>query len=71
MVQMGMARDYSRYSGDYYDFEEKQAKRNERGIWGNSLHAIASKPIISYQPCQTLIPTDKENMSRLMVINLR
>jgi len=33
MVQMGMAKDYSRYSGDYYQYEEDLAKKEKRGIW--------------------------------------
>ncbi|MEC8664726.1 MAG: thermonuclease family protein [Pseudomonadota bacterium] len=33
MVQMGMAKDYSRYSGDYYQYEENLAKEKQRGIW--------------------------------------
>jgi endonuclease YncB( thermonuclease family) len=33
MVQTGMARDYSKYSGDYYQYEEDAAKEAGRGIW--------------------------------------
>ena len=34
MVQMGMAWDYSKYSGDYYQFEEDLARKEKRGILG-------------------------------------
>jgi endonuclease YncB( thermonuclease family) len=33
MVQMGMARDYTRYSGGFYQEEEADARKNVRGIW--------------------------------------
>ncbi len=33
MVQVGMARDYSKYSGDYYQYEEDLAKSKGLGIW--------------------------------------
>lgn len=33
MVQVGMARDYSKYSGDYYQYEEDIAKAKKIGIW--------------------------------------
>lgn len=33
MVYMGMARDFSKYSGDYYQYEEDLAKKEKRGIW--------------------------------------
>ena len=33
MVQMGMARDYRRYSGGYYAAEERLAREAEMGIW--------------------------------------
>nr|WKN34359.1 thermonuclease family protein [Tunicatimonas sp. TK19036] len=33
MVNMGMAKDYSRYSGNYYQYEQDQAKANKRGMW--------------------------------------
>ena len=35
MVQAGVARDYSRYSGDYYQYEEDRARSMKRGIWNN------------------------------------
>lgn len=34
MVQLGLARDYSKYSGDYYQLEEEFARSKKRGIWG-------------------------------------
>lgn len=37
MVQAGVARDYSRYSGDYYQYEEDRARSMKRGIWNNEL----------------------------------
>lgn len=37
MVQSGMAKDYSRYSGDYYQYEEDRARLMKRGIWNNEL----------------------------------
>lgn len=33
MVQMGMASDYKRYSGGYYQHEEQRARDGGRGIW--------------------------------------
>jgi len=36
MVQMGMATDYLKYSGGYYQFEEAKAKEEGRGIWKKS-----------------------------------
>ncbi len=33
MVQAGMAENYSRYSDDYYLYEEKTAQAKKRGIW--------------------------------------
>jgi endonuclease YncB( thermonuclease family) len=36
MVQMGMARDCAKYSGDYYQFEEDIAKKEKRGIWAGA-----------------------------------
>lgn len=33
IVQMGMATDYRRYSGGYYQVEEEAAKHQLRGIW--------------------------------------
>ena len=36
MVQMGMAWDYSKYSGDYYQFEEDLARKEKRGIWAKT-----------------------------------
>lgn len=33
MVQMGMAKDYTRYSGGFYQEEQAEAKRELRGIW--------------------------------------
>ncbi len=33
IVQMGMATDYRRYSGGYYQIEEEAAKAQLRGIW--------------------------------------
>lgn len=33
MVKMGMATDYKKYSGGYYQFEQKEAKDMQRGIW--------------------------------------
>lgn len=33
MVHMGMAKDYSKYSGDYYQLEQNEARAKERGIW--------------------------------------
>ena len=33
MVRVGMAKDYSRYSGDYYQYEENLAKSEKLGIW--------------------------------------
>ncbi len=35
MVQAGLAKDYSKYSGDYYQYEEDLAKSKKRGIWSN------------------------------------
>lgn len=35
MVQTGMAKDYSTYSGDYYQHEEDLAKSKKRGIWSS------------------------------------
>ncbi len=35
MVQSGMAKDYSRYSGDYYQYEEELARSLKRGIWSD------------------------------------
>lgn len=35
MVQTGMATDYSKYSGDYYQYEEDLAKSKKRGIWSS------------------------------------
>jgi len=35
MVQAGMAKDYSMYSGDYYQHEEDLAKSKKRGMWNN------------------------------------
>jgi endonuclease YncB( thermonuclease family) len=37
MVQAGMAKDYSKYSGDFYQYEEDLAKSKERGIWSNKV----------------------------------
>jgi hypothetical protein len=33
MVQMGMAKDYHKYSGGYYQYEQDLAKQEGRGIW--------------------------------------
>lgn len=33
MVHMGMAKDYSKYSGDYYQLEQDLARAEGRGIW--------------------------------------
>lgn len=33
MVKLGMARDYTKYSGGYYQQEQQQAKAANRGIW--------------------------------------
>ena len=33
MVNVGLARDYTKYSGDYYQYEEDLAKAKKRGIW--------------------------------------
>ena len=33
MVQMGMAKDYTRYSDGHYMFEEAEAKEHLRGLW--------------------------------------
>jgi len=33
MVNAGLARDYSKYSGDYYQYEEDLAKAKKRGMW--------------------------------------
>lgn len=33
MVQMGMAEDFRKYSGGYYQYEEDLAKGEKRGIW--------------------------------------
>lgn len=33
MVKMGMARDYIKYSGGYYQQEQAEAKAQKRGIW--------------------------------------
>lgn len=33
MVQTGMAKDYSKYSGDYYQYEEDRAKSKRIGLW--------------------------------------
>lgn len=35
MVQTGMAKDFSRYSGDYYQYEEDLAKSKGLGIWAD------------------------------------
>ncbi len=37
MVQVGMARDYSKYSGDYYQYEEDLAKAKKMGIWSDKV----------------------------------
>ena len=36
MVQVGMAKDYSTYSNDYYQYEEDLAKSRKIGIWNLS-----------------------------------
>ena len=33
MVKVGMARDYTKYSGGYYQQEQNRAKVEKRGIW--------------------------------------
>lgn len=33
MVQVGMAKDYSKYSGDFYQYEEDQARAKRLGMW--------------------------------------
>jgi len=33
MVQLGYAKDFTKYSGGYYQFEEDKAKESGRGIW--------------------------------------
>ena len=38
MVQVGMAKDYSKYSGDYYQYEEDLAKSKKIGIWNLNNH---------------------------------
>ncbi|MDD3021227.1 MAG: thermonuclease family protein [Alphaproteobacteria bacterium] len=43
MVKFGMAKDYKRYSAGYYGPEEKEAKANKRGIWGNEQGKKLSK----------------------------
>ena len=37
MVQTGLARDYSKYSGDYYQHEEDLANREHYGIWKDAI----------------------------------
>ncbi len=39
IVQMGMATDYRRYSGGYYQIEKEAAKAQLRGIWNDLLIA--------------------------------
>lgn len=41
MVKMGMAKDYTKYSGGYYQQEQSQAKSAKRGIW--KLHSEVSE----------------------------
>ncbi|HIF26262.1 MAG TPA: thermonuclease family protein [Micavibrio sp.] len=33
MVQVGMAKDYRKYSGGYYQYEQTNAKEKQLGIW--------------------------------------
>ena len=33
MVQMGMARDYTKYSGGFYQREQREAQKKRRGLW--------------------------------------
>lgn len=33
MVQAGIAKDYTRYSGGYYRVEQAKAKKEKRGLW--------------------------------------
>lgn len=41
MVKVGMAKDYKKYSGGYYQQEQSQAKAAKRGIW--KLHSGVSE----------------------------
>ena len=34
MVKFGMAKDYKKYSGGYYQLEQDEAKKKKRGLWG-------------------------------------
>lgn len=36
MVRMGMARDFTKYSGGFYQREEKEAKAKGRGLWSKN-----------------------------------
>ena len=36
MVRMGMARDFTKYSGGFYQREEKEAKAQGRGLWSKN-----------------------------------
>lgn len=38
MVQMGMAKDYKKFSGGYYSREEEEAQDKKRGIWAVNPH---------------------------------
>lgn len=39
MVQMGMAKDFTKYSGGYYQEEEREARARKRGIWAQPTKA--------------------------------
>ncbi len=43
MVKMGMARDYPKYSGGFYQREQQQAKTANRGIWKLGNHEKSPK----------------------------
>jgi endonuclease YncB( thermonuclease family) len=36
MVLMGMARDFEKYSGGFYQQEQIEAQKYRRGIWGTA-----------------------------------
>tara|TARA_R110002095_G_scaffold215233_1_gene208868 strand:- start:335 stop:916 length:582 start_codon:yes stop_codon:yes gene_type:complete len=44
MVQTGMAKDYSKYSGDYYQYEEDLAKAKKMGIWSDKIDKNKKEP---------------------------
>ena len=45
MVQMGMAKDYHKYSGGYYQYEQDLAKQEGRGIW-KDMKPDQSEPVM-------------------------